>query len=66
MKYKDFIRYLREHGYVLIRTSGHHMFSNGSYTIAVPNSKNINRMICRRLLKEIKYPNTVEELNYYV
>lgn len=64
MKCSEFERILKSQGYELVRNSGHKIFSNGMSQIAVPHAKQINRLLARRLLKEISYATNVPELNY--
>lgn len=66
MKRNEFEKCLKRQGYTLIRSNAHHIWSNGTHSIAVPNHKEINRMIARRLLKEMNYPESINEVNYYV
>lgn len=64
MKTKDFERLLVDVGFTLVRLSAHRVWSNGPQRVAVPQGRTINRMIARRLLKEIAYQGRVDELNY--
>lgn len=64
MRTRDFERILEEMGYWLARSNGHNVWSNGTNRVAVPHGKNINRMVARRLLKEINYQGKVECINY--
>lgn len=64
MKLVDFERLLKDSGYVLISNSKHRKWSNGVNAIVVPQGRIINRMIARRLLKEIGYAQRVPELNF--
>lgn len=64
MKTKEFERILKEMGYQIIRLGGHRIWGNGQRHIAVPNGREINKMVARRLLKEINYSGRVQELNY--
>ena len=64
MKTKDFCRIIESVGFVLVRSSDHIVYSNGQRNVAVPHQKEINRMMARRLLKEIGYKAAVPELNY--
>lgn len=65
MKSSDFERILKNQGYELARCGAHRVWSNGMRQIAVPHGKQINRMVAKRLLKEIAYPQSVPEINYY-
>ncbi len=56
MKFKDLHRYLNERGYFIIRESGHHIYSNGHSTIAVPHTKVVSTGTLRDIFKII-YPN---------
>ena len=67
MKTKDFLRILKEAGYVLIRSGRHEIWGKLGHHIAIPHGsggKEINKMVARRILKEINYLNRVKELNY--
>lgn len=64
MKVSLFEKMLTSLGYNLVRSNKNKIFSNGISQIAVPHDKEINRMIARRLLKQIAYPSNVPELNY--
>lgn len=64
MKTNDFERILNKSGFALVRNSKHRIFSNGLKSVAVPQGKVINRMVARRILKEINYQERVEELNF--
>lgn len=65
MKTNEFERILGSMGYVLARCGAHRVWSNGVKQIAVPHGKEINRMVARRLLKEIAYPQSVPQINYH-
>ena len=56
MKYRDMARFLRDKGYVIIRSTSHEIWGKGSHTVAMPHiSKGeINKMVARRLMKEIE------------
>lgn len=64
MKTKDFERLLKELGFMLARTSNHRVWVKDSYRVAVPPHKVLNKMIARRLLKEINYTGKVPEIEY--
>jgi predicted RNA binding protein YcfA (HicA-like mRNA interferase family) len=64
MKTREFEKILESCGFWLARSNGHNMWSNGVKRVAVPHGKNINRMVARRLLKEIQYTGKVEAVNY--
>jgi predicted RNA binding protein YcfA (HicA-like mRNA interferase family) len=64
MKTREFERILESVGFWLARSNGHNVWSNGVRRVAVPHGKHINRMVARRLLKEIEYTGRVDELNY--
>lgn len=53
MKINDLERILRELGYILIRSSKHKVWSNGVKSIAIPHQREVNRMLSKRILKEI-------------
>ncbi len=52
--FRDFRILLRSNGYVFQRASGdHYIFSNDDNVISIPcHGKQLNRMVCRRLIKE--------------
>ena len=56
MKFKELHRYLNSRGYSIIRESGHHIYSNGVRSIAVPHHKVISDGTLRDIFKAI-YPN---------
>ncbi len=56
MKFKELHRYLNQRGYVIVRESGHHIYSNGHSTIAVPHCGLIAPGTLRDIFKII-YPN---------
>jgi predicted RNA binding protein YcfA (HicA-like mRNA interferase family) len=64
MKTREFERILAEQGFILKRIASHRVWTNGTQHVAVPLGKQINRMIARRLLKEIGYKGVVPELNF--
>lgn len=66
MKKKEFLRLLKSLGFVLIRSNKHEIWSNGTHTIPIPHGDGtqINRMLARRILKDIDYQGRVQELNY--
>lgn len=64
MKTREFESILKECGFWLARSSGHNVWSNGVKHVAVPNQKVINKMVARRLLKQIGYSQRVDQLNY--
>lgn len=66
MKRRDFERILRAVGFVLGREGGHPVYVRGTEHVALPRGGNdLNRMVCRRILKEINYPHRVPEINYF-
>jgi predicted RNA binding protein YcfA (HicA-like mRNA interferase family) len=64
MKTSDFERILSSLGFTLARTNSHRVWVKDAHRVAVPPHKTINKMIARRLLKEIGYTGKVPELNY--
>lgn len=64
MKTREFEKILQQSGFELVRSNGHSVWSDGANRVAVPHSKNINRMIARKILKQINYAGSVPELNY--
>lgn len=65
MKASDFERILNSMGFILARCGAHRVWSNGQRQVAVPHGKEINRMVAKRLLKEIAYPQSVPSINYH-
>lgn len=58
MKRKDFERLLKDAGYVVLRSNGHITWGNSAgHTVAVPHGKELNKMVARRLIKEITQAN---------
>ena len=55
MKAKQLDRYLYQLGYKEIRNNGHAIYSNGVYSIAVPNHRIIARGTLRDIFK-LLYP----------
>lgn len=54
MKYRNFIRIIKKYGFVYHRGSGgHDIYKNGKKTLSIPAQVEVNRMLARRLLKEI-------------
>lgn len=55
MKRKDFEAIIKEKGFSLIRNKRHLVFGHDEidYRVVIPTGNEINKMICRRLLKEI-------------
>jgi predicted RNA binding protein YcfA (HicA-like mRNA interferase family) len=54
MKWRDFERLLKQHGYVLNRTSGSHgIYVKDGKHITIPRGREINKMVARRLMKEM-------------
>lgn len=64
MKTVEFERLLVFSGFVLVRNSKHRIWAKDEKRVAVPNHKLINKMIARRVLKEIGYIGRVSELNF--
>lgn len=56
MKFKDLHRLLNLRGYMIVRESKHHIYSNGHATIAVPHTKEVSVGTLRDIFKVI-YPN---------
>lgn len=52
--FREFQQLLRNNGYVFQRNSGdHYIYSNDVNTISIPDhGKKLNKMVCRRLIKE--------------
>ena len=49
--FKEFCKLLRKNGYELNRSKGDHfVYKNSERTVVV--NKNLNRMVCQRLIKE--------------
>lgn len=56
MKFKQLHRILMARGYMIVRESKHHIYSNGSKTIAVPHTKEVAIGTLRDIFK-VMYPN---------
>jgi len=56
MKFKELHRILNSCGYFIIRESGHHIYSNGYRSIAVPHHRLISSGCLRDIFKQL-YPN---------
>ncbi len=54
MKTKDIERVLAENGYCLVRNSKHKIYSNGTSTVAVPHTNEVNKMLSKHILKQIQ------------
>ena len=66
MKNKDFARILKDEGFSPQRQSGSHLiWSDGKRNVSVPQGSNVNRMLARRLIKEIGYKGNIPELRYW-
>lgn len=65
MKSSDFERILSSMNFILARCGAHRVWSNGHKQVAVPHGKEINRMVAKRLLKEIAYQQNVPSINYH-
>jgi hypothetical protein len=65
MKSTELEKILKLMGYSLVRLNKHRVWSNGKHSAPVPHDKEINRMVARRILKEIGYQQDVPEVNYY-
>jgi predicted RNA binding protein YcfA (HicA-like mRNA interferase family) len=63
MKTSEFERILSSAGFVLSRITKHRIWARGTQRVAVPHHE-INRMVARRVLKEIGYSGRVEQLNF--
>lgn len=64
MKLVELERILAEMGFSLIRLSKHRIWGNGPKRVALPHDKQVNRMMARRVLKEIGYTERVEAIQY--
>lgn len=54
MKRKDFERLLKDEGYQIVRSNGHITWGHPQgHTVAIPHGKELNKMVARRLIKEI-------------
>lgn len=56
MKYRDLVRILSEKGFCFKRSKGsHEIWCKGDHTVVFPrrNGYDINRMLSKRILKEI-------------
>jgi predicted RNA binding protein YcfA (HicA-like mRNA interferase family) len=53
MKNNELFRILKEHGFVLIRNSGHMIYSNGTISVAVSRRNEYTRGFARRILQQM-------------
>ena len=56
MKYKVLIQVLSSHGFVLVRESKHHIYGNGTVTVAIPHTRDVAIGTLRDIFK-VMYPN---------
>lgn len=54
MKIRDLEKILVDNGFKLIRSSKHMIYSNGFNIIPIPHQKECNKMLAKRIVKEIK------------
>lgn len=54
MKTRDFEKYLSHEGYTLMGSGSHKKFVKGSHVIMVVHGREMNKMVVRRLLKEVE------------
>lgn len=52
MKFVDLVRILHESGFYHIRNSKHKIFSNGIRNIAVPQGKDVNKILTKHIIKQ--------------
>lgn len=55
MRVNDIEKILSKMGYQLVRNSKHKIWSNGTKSVPVPHSKEINRNTAKGILKTIGY-----------
>ena len=66
MKAKDLIKVLNKTGFKETRVAKHRIFSNSEgQHVAVPHKRELNKMLCMGILKEINCPIDVPQINYY-
>lgn len=54
MKRKKFCKVLKSLGFSIVRHGKHEIWGDGRQHVAVPGGTEVHKMICRRLIKEIK------------
>lgn len=54
MKTRDFKKLLQDEGYGMVSTGSHKKFVKGSHVIMVVLAREMNKMVVRRLIKEIE------------
>jgi len=64
MKNKELTRILRDYGFVLIRNSGHQIYSNGSISVAIPHRTEFSRGLVRRILQQMRL--NKEDIQKYI
>lgn len=52
LKTNEVIKVLNAHNFVLVRSNKHLIYSNGSFTVAVPHGRVCSRGLIRRLLTQ--------------
>lgn len=57
MKTKELLRILKDMGYALVRSGKHDVYAKPGHHVAIPhgNGKEVNRMVARRILKEVGF-----------
>ena len=64
MKTVEFERILVDFGFSLVSSGKHRKWSNGVNTVMIPHAREINRMIAKRILREIGYDKPVGQVRY--
>lgn len=52
MKNKDLIRILKDNNFMLVRSNGHEIYSNGQISVAVPHGKEHSKGLVRRIFQQ--------------
>lgn len=56
MKLNELEKILISSGYILARTNKHRIWTKtGNLPVSVPNHRFVNKMVAKKILKEIKY-----------
>ena len=64
MKNNELFRILKDHGFVLIRNSGHMIYSNGTISVAISRRNEYSRGFARRILQQMLL--TKEDIKKYI
>lgn len=54
MKLRDIDKLLERNGFILVRSTKHRVYAKGSIRVVVPMHKEVNKMIAKKIIKEIE------------